>query len=341
MLLPPGHAVHQDLNTSFTNFEELLLNLRENRFSGYIRLSFWEYEGILILDSGRMIQAYINDNQNLILGAQAAEKILNKAREKDGTIDVHRLPSEVSSTLASVFGATLFDEANHLTASQMSDFLNKIQEAELTGYVDITLGSKKGFGTIYFLEGIPIEAVIMSNTGRLAGGEKLFSKILELSSLLTVSLRMYRSQNISHLREEDYFLFPDSKSPLLTYWQICVRIFEDLVNQVSRKNSFQQLWQISNIDVGQEYPCFSPMNKCFSYQDGRFTVFRILPINNFEQGIILSLHLVLAGIPYRRRKKIKPGKVLETFIGKLEGVDKKARLPDPVEVVHQIYQELL
>ena len=57
MIFPKRDSVYQNLNTSFTNFGELLVDLKENSFTGVVQVSYWEYEGILLLDSGNIINA--------------------------------------------------------------------------------------------------------------------------------------------------------------------------------------------------------------------------------------------------------------------------------------------
>ncbi|MEJ2413298.1 MAG: hypothetical protein P8Y34_09965 [Anaerolineales bacterium] len=57
MIFPKREPVYQNLNTSFTNFGELLVDLNENSFTGVVQVSFWEYEGVMLLDNGNIINA--------------------------------------------------------------------------------------------------------------------------------------------------------------------------------------------------------------------------------------------------------------------------------------------
>ena len=66
MIFPKHDSVYQNLNTSFTNFGELLVDLKENSFTGVVQVSYWEYDGILLLDNGNIINAVEEINGNVI-----------------------------------------------------------------------------------------------------------------------------------------------------------------------------------------------------------------------------------------------------------------------------------
>ena len=83
MIFPKRDPVYQNLNTSFTNFGELLVDLKENSFTGVVEVSFWEYEGVLLLDGGNIINAVQEINGNVITGQEAVKFVTAKAREKD------------------------------------------------------------------------------------------------------------------------------------------------------------------------------------------------------------------------------------------------------------------
>ena len=57
MILPKGEAVYENLRTSFVDLNSFLLSLKEDDFTGYVQLSFWDYEGILFLEAGEIVNA--------------------------------------------------------------------------------------------------------------------------------------------------------------------------------------------------------------------------------------------------------------------------------------------
>ena len=49
MILPLGKVAYENLNTSFTDFSGFLEDLKANSFTGYVRVSFWQYDGAVFM----------------------------------------------------------------------------------------------------------------------------------------------------------------------------------------------------------------------------------------------------------------------------------------------------
>ncbi len=84
MVIPKGKVIHEDLSTSYTDIDELLRDLRQNSFTGYCQVNFWEYRGTLFLDRGRIINAFEEAGSVHATGDRAIRSILAKAKQKDG-----------------------------------------------------------------------------------------------------------------------------------------------------------------------------------------------------------------------------------------------------------------
>ena len=140
MLLPIGNVLHKELSTSFVNFSEFIRDLRQSRFSGYIRLNFWQF----------------------ITGTVALLRIIDKSRDKEGALDIHKLSDEVALVLASALGAEMQKMYELPNGNTMEKLLDTLEEKSFTGYLDMQFGGKAGFGTVYFLEGLAVESVLMS-----------------------------------------------------------------------------------------------------------------------------------------------------------------------------------
>ncbi len=337
MLLPPGTILHKDLNTSFTNFEELLLNLKENRFSGYLHLNFWGYEGILVLDNGKIIQGSSVEERSLQLGEQGIQKILQKAREKDGTIDVHQLSNEVAIGLAAVLGATLFLEEKNVIGGKLPGIFAEMEEAGFTGYLDIEFSNKRGTATVYLLEGVTVEAVIMSNTGKLVSGEIVYAKIIEISEMITSSVKIYRSNRIENVQEDQLFIFPHSSSPRLLFWNKVIELLRHEFARVAKKIDFDSLFQISKAEVGHHFPCFDAIDVGFvlDKQEG-LRIRKIIPVKDFEEGLKQCFSLMLEKVSPRKRKKMNQEWIatqLKKFVQ-----DTQEKLPEPEQVIAKIFQ---
>ena len=82
MIFPKNNAVYENLNTSFTNVEELLVNLKENGFTGCVEVVFWEYEGLLLLDNGEVVNAVEEIEGQKLTGQEAVRRVIDRAGEK-------------------------------------------------------------------------------------------------------------------------------------------------------------------------------------------------------------------------------------------------------------------
>ena len=60
-LLPAGKSLHGMLATHYTRLKALIRDLEESRFSGYLKVEFWEYEGYLIFDTGIVVLGQGNE----------------------------------------------------------------------------------------------------------------------------------------------------------------------------------------------------------------------------------------------------------------------------------------
>ena len=58
MLYPIGEYIHQSLSTTFTDGLQLMQELKETRFTGYVSIHYWGFEALIILDSGQIIQVF-------------------------------------------------------------------------------------------------------------------------------------------------------------------------------------------------------------------------------------------------------------------------------------------
>jgi len=340
LLLPPGQILHKDLSSSFTNFENLMLDLRQNRFNGYIRINFWGYEGILILDVGKIIQAYSSEKENFLLGEQAVLRIMDKTTEKDGTIDVHALSNEMAMTLASVLGSTLYKSVDIMTGPDIRELFKTLEKVSLTGYVDLQFSNKKGLATVYFWDGIPVEAVIMSNTGRIVSGEVIYQKILEFSNLIKTSIKVFRNNKVEHIREENSFLLPYSKTPALEYWNRLMKLLHEEINSILKKEDFLLIWQASKSQIAGKYPCFDPISGSVEWGNDGFYVKGIVSLSEFWEGMIESLAISVEKIPARRRKKIKIGKILDRVNKEVSDISQDSLMENTYTIIRKIFRKV-
>lgn len=87
---------YENLDTSFVNLAALVRYLRARRFTGNVRIELGGYEGEIILTAENEVRARERDHASgrIAEGEQAFQRLLIRAREPGGTINVFQAISE-------------------------------------------------------------------------------------------------------------------------------------------------------------------------------------------------------------------------------------------------------
>ncbi len=202
MIFPKKEAVYQNLNTSFTNFGELLVDLKENSFTGVVQVSFWEYEGVLLLDSGNIINAVQEIGGNVITGQDAVNAVTNKAKEKDGSVSVYHQKGEMITMLASVARSEVLYENLSAEFTSLEALISKLQNEDHTGYIEVIFEAQDQQGYIFLLAGEVIEALLSARGGE-ATKVAVLNQILALTTTMGAVFNVYRAAVEDALSESE------------------------------------------------------------------------------------------------------------------------------------------
>ena len=305
MLLPIGIEKHKNLSTSFTRFDHLLQDLGDNRFSGYIKLNFWGYEGVLVLDTGRMVEAYSTEQGVELSGEEAVLRILRKAADPEGSIEVHELSNEVAISLGYAFQSRPYKKDDSTLASfSLGQVFEFLERQSLSGYLDLHFGAQKGSGTVYYLEGTPVEAVVMSSSGKVVCGEPVFSKFVEIGERVKPEVAIHRVIEPRPIMEDEAFLIPWQHQKYIQFWHALFQYVGRLMSEQLKKNKFYENVLKVCSEVSDHYPFLDPENGDVRISAGTFQVKRVLHHRSFRQGIAMLLHKVLQLAPPRRLRKL-------------------------------------
>ncbi|HQU71007.1 MAG TPA: hypothetical protein PKV71_05285 [Calditrichia bacterium] len=338
MLLPQGIEKHKNLSTSFTRFDHLLQDLFENRFSGYLKLNFWGFEGVLVFDTGRMIEGYTSEQDVYLTGEPAVLKVLEKGVEPEGTLEVYDLASEIALALGYALQATLYKDENDLGNYALTHVFEMLENEGLTGYVDLQFSGKRGNGTVYFLEGTSVEAVIMSGTGRIASGEQVFNKFLEIGELIQPRVKAYQVLNPTSINEDESFVIPWIHKPFVHFWGEILQLLRGIMDDYFKKNKFYPLLEKVCNDNTDHYPFLDPRKGIVRLSPEGFDITRIIHYPTFVQGMIIVLNKAFLQVPPRPFKKLDVA-LVAAEVGKMaEKVDLNRPGFDPHKTVMQIFR---
>ncbi|MBN2088019.1 hypothetical protein JW964_00310 [candidate division KSB1 bacterium] len=284
MIIPREKVIYENLNTSFTSFEELIINLKTNHFTGIIQIQFWEYEGILFLDSGRVINAIEENAGKRSYGQGAIDNLFAKVTEKDGTISVFGLSSELVTLLAGAIKNEIVYKDLSSDFTNLEKLLEKLKIEQHTGYIEILSNNEKHVATIFLQGGEPLESIMTADGKAIANSgvhNEIFNLIESQGAIFNVYKTMMGHRNERMITREEISLLMDIWSQIIVTIErklpsgIFIRIFKDIL-----------------IEKADEYPFLDPFSAEFDYRDQKATFEGTLP-PDFNKGLNEVLHEVI------------------------------------------------
>lgn len=288
MIFPKREAVYQNLNTSFTNFGELLVDLKENSFTGVVQVSFWEYEGVLLLDNGNIVNAVQEINGEVLSGQDAVKSVTEKAKEKDGSISVFHQKGEMVTMLASVARSEVVYENLSAEFTSLEALISKLQNEDHTGYIEVTFPVNDRKGYIFLLTGQVIEA-LSTSPGEDAPRETVLRQILNLTTTSGAIFNVYKAAVEDALSESEVITVSYNLPQLLEVWGAVIRAIEETVDRDLGQNEFLNTFKDTLIARADDFPYLDPFAAKFQYKEGVVT-FTGEVRKNFSQSIGICLN---------------------------------------------------
>jgi hypothetical protein len=283
MIFPRGQVLYENLNTSFTQLDAMLAELRNNQFTGYVQLTGWEYEGVLLFDTGRIVNASEEVKGQHRYGPNASANIALKSKEKDNAISVYRLTSEVAQLLANLLhGEAIYkDLSNDLTG--LDKLVAKLQNEKHTGAIEARSTKRKNAATILMRDGQIVECA-WSNQGVITSGQVLDQIIQSMANdaaLFTVYRADLTRVYSAELDLADSFARPS----MLTVWQTVLQTIETAVDRLSKPGTFNLAFRRACIALAPDYPFLDPFAGEFAYREGQITFVGQATVARFNAGL--------------------------------------------------------
>jgi hypothetical protein len=304
MIFPQGDVAYENLRTAFVDLNSFLQTLKEDNFTGYLQLSFWDYEGILFLEAGEIVNAIVEAQGKRRGGEEAMENIIRMSKQKDGRINVYRLIPEMVTILAS----TTMNEATYKDLSteftSLDKLLDKLSKENHSGFIDIKLNDKKGWGIILFQEGEIVEAVLADEKSAWVSGKNSLDKIIEEVQKTGATFNVYRATLEGGNDRAAMAQSQDVQSVVLEVMQEVVRIIESVVDSLAKRTgTFLENLKKAQIEKSEDYPFLDPFAAEFEYKNGEIIFQGRIPIERFLRGIKDCIELTLDKTPLNITKK--------------------------------------
>jgi hypothetical protein len=295
LILPKGEAIYEDLNTSFTDFGELLLDLRSNAHTGYVQIGYWQYSAILFMDSGTVVNAVEEtEDGKKTTGRRAVMNILEKTKQKDGTVSVYTLRPDLVTAIAGVVKSTVVYGDLTTEFTDLEKLIGKLRDEAHTGFIEVEMDNGKGNGVILLRAGDPIQT-ILSTDGHVTSGNGALPRIVQAAASAGATFNVHRTATHEALRESDEIMAGFDLPDLLSLWGKVVSKAEEAVSSELGKDVFLDAFKDTLVGKADKYPFLDPFAAEFAYRKGRIK-YTGSEATEFSEGVADCLNSTIAGL---------------------------------------------
>jgi len=301
MILPRGKAFYENLRTSFVNFNEFLLTLKEESFTGYVRLAFWDYEGVLFLEEGEIVNALEEAHGRRRGGTEAVRDIMARAKsDREGKIDAYILSPELVTLLSTLPHHEPFYTDLSTEFANFKGLLEKLRREVFTGYITVELTGGKGEGMIFLQDGEPIEVLLEREGGGGLKGVEELERMVEEVQVEGAVLNVYRSAEGTEGRERA----EEKLEEALDLFQQLFAETRKLIDSLAKKEgTFEESFHKARVDLADSYPFLDPFMGELKHQEGRFFLSGDVNPNEFVKGVGEAYDLALEKVPLKASKE--------------------------------------
>jgi hypothetical protein len=288
MILPKGKTVHENMNTSYTNLSELLMDLKANSFTGYLSVTFLDYEGTIFVDGGNVINAYENAEGNVGTGNTAFAGIMRKTKERDGSVSAYGLTSEMVVALAGLIKNDPVYEGLDSELTSLDKLLEKEAAAKLTGFIEVSLLGGKSTGIVLLQGGEVLEAFISDASGAAKSGAGTLSEMKELAAGGAV-FNVYRADIAGAFAESTEILESFEIGDLLEVLHEIIVKVKVAADAAAGKDVFDNAFAEELVAKAADYAFLDPFAAEFEYRNGKIDYSGEASLKEFVKGVSESL----------------------------------------------------
>ncbi len=156
MILPKGTPVWINLNAFFVDVDLMLIFLKKNQFTGFVKFEFAEDQFMILIDEGDVVAgAVINTTKGKSYGKSVSEIVLLTKKHKNIKITISKLLSETVGIYEDLFNENfeVIHKDLHSDFSNIIKFINKQQNDKFNGYIQLDFINSDKNGIIIMNDG--------------------------------------------------------------------------------------------------------------------------------------------------------------------------------------------
>jgi hypothetical protein len=297
MILPRGEVLHKNLSTAYTDFHALLSSLKSEGFSGTVEVEYPEKRGVLFIGSGEIVnaEAQVRAASRRLVGQEAIQILLTFSDQKEGIVNVYRLPTERVTIVANHLQNEVIFKGLSTDFTRLDKLLLRLREEKHDGFIEILTKTHEAMGVLFLEGGEPIEMFTTPESGPSVFGRKSVPIFVENASKQGAILNVYRSFGRKPKEKEE----PTPVAPgeglkeLILIFQDILSKAEKFADSFSEKGTFLDGFRKALLEKAEEYPFLDPFAGEFEYRDGAIRFFGEATEKDFAKGIVECLRAVL------------------------------------------------
>lgn len=340
MLLIKGKVSYRNLNTTYTNLDQFLAGLQKEHFTGYCLLSFWEYEAVLFLSDGNILNGRetigIAPNTTIRHGEPAVAAILKKGREKGGELNAHTLTEDRVTLLASALDATSKYENLSTDLTTLDKVIALAEKDVLSGYIEVTFENKGGVANLFLVDGELGETIFASADQGFLAEPISVKEVLERCQSQGAVLHVYQAPAMSaKVQGQGRFLREPVPADALRLFETIIGQFETVIDALLKPGTFENELKKMLPRFADKHAFLDPFLGDFRYTNHTIAYTGDASYKEFLDGLSDLLNSILAACAERIPKTTLFPRIALAFeplvlihAGQIERLHLEHRMPD-------------
>lgn len=263
MLYPQGKTVIGDLKTSFVNIDGVLQELKNEKFTGYVKISSDNYDGLVIYENGDPVESVENyaDGRPRVEGSEAMTNVIAKTKEGGGLLNIQELPSNVVNMMLRAIHSKVVYKDLLSEFTQIKNLLVTLKTKQITGHVEIEMNDGAGEAFIFLEDGKLIESLFSSGDGTTFSGKKGLAKILEVANEVGYVMNVFQAESkefqsgkIDIGKKKEAPPEPEDPTELLEIVEKIVQSIDQSLQKMLGKGKFRDAFLQAVFQKANDYP---------------------------------------------------------------------------------------
>ncbi|BAT72138.1 hypothetical protein TST_1351 [Thermosulfidibacter takaii ABI70S6] len=290
MILPKGKPLYTNLKTKIVRFENLLDELKEEGFTGYIQIELSDETGTLFMERGKILSTSTQASVDNPL----AHLIKKSISDPNGLINVYALEPELVNILASVFDKKPFIKGFPFDVVDVEKLLDRLSRDSFTGVLLVEDPKKEATFMMFFFQGDPFDYMYEDLEITLSGDAAL-EKIYELNTSESAKLSLISSELEAVMAEESVVDAPTNVKEEVE------KFFDAILPEIMAEVSVTDLKKKA-LELAEDFPFLDPFDPAVYVEGNKLVIEDEIPPKELVEGLAEWLRRVAENISEQRRK---------------------------------------